>query len=94
MTEMAVISMKDRIYGVNKAFELLEINPVKGRNVIFKPNFNATDPSPASNSMETIKQIIMRLKELGVKSIKIAERSGPANSHETFMKKGLSSLAE
>lgn len=94
MTEIAVISTKDRIYGVNKSFELLAINPVKDKNVIFKPNFNTADPPPASSSMETVKQLIIKIKEMGAKSITVAERSGPVNTAETFKKKGLYKLAK
>jgi len=94
MTKIAVVLTKDRVYGVNKSLELLEINPVKGKNVIFKPNFNTADPPPASSSMETVKQLIIKLKEMGAKSITIAERSGPAKTSETFKKKGLNDLAK
>ncbi|MGB5910062.1 MAG: DUF362 domain-containing protein [Promethearchaeia archaeon] len=94
MTKVAVISTKDSIYGVNKSLELLGINPVKDKNVIFKPNFNTADPPPASSSMETVRQIIIKLREMGAKSITIAERSGPANTSETFAKKGLYTLAK
>ncbi len=94
MTKVAVISTKDRIYGVNKSLELLGINPVKDKHVIFKPNFNTADPPPASSSMETIKQLIIKLKEMGAKAITVAERSGPADTAETFEKKGLNVLAK
>lgn len=94
MTKVAVISTKNRVYGVNKSLELLGINPVKDKNVIFKPNFNTPDPYPASSSMETIKQIIKKLKEMGAKSIIVAERSGPVNTAATFEKKGLYELAK
>ncbi|MFX0020518.1 MAG: DUF362 domain-containing protein [Candidatus Hermodarchaeota archaeon] len=94
MTKVAVISTKDRIYGVNKSLELLGINPVKDKNVIFKPNFNTADPPPASSSMETVRQIIIKLREMGAKTITVAERSGPANTAETFAKKGLYVLAK
>ncbi|MHA1193724.1 MAG: DUF362 domain-containing protein [Promethearchaeota archaeon] len=94
MTKVAVISTKDRVYGVNKSLELLGINPVKGKNVIFKPNFNTADPPPASSSMETIKQLIIKLKEMGAKSITIAERAGPAKTSDVFEKKGLNALAK
>jgi uncharacterized protein (DUF362 family) len=94
MTKVVVVSTKDRIYGVNKSLELLGINPVKGKNVIFKPNFNTADPPPASSSMETVKQLIVKLKEMGAKSITVAERSGPAKTAETFEKKGLNKLAK
>ncbi|MBY8989255.1 MAG: DUF362 domain-containing protein [Candidatus Lokiarchaeota archaeon] len=94
MVKVAVISTDDAVYGVNKSLELLGINPVKDKNVIFKPNFNTADPPPASSSMETVKQLIIKLKEMGARSITVAERSGPASTEETFKKKGLYSLAE
>ncbi|MFX1420310.1 MAG: DUF362 domain-containing protein [Promethearchaeota archaeon] len=93
MTKVVVISTKDRVYGVNKSIELLGINPVKNKNVIFKPNFNTADPPPASSSMETVRQLIIKLKEMGAKSITVAERSGPVNTADTFKKKGLYILA-
>ena len=94
MTKVAIISTKDRVYGVNKSLELLGINPVKNKNVIFKPNFNTADPPPASSSMDTIKQLIIKLKEMGARYITVAERSGPANTAEVFENKGLFALAE
>ncbi len=94
MTKIAIISTKDRIYGVNKSFELLGINPVKDKEVIFKPNFNTADAPPASSSMETIKQMIIKIKEMGAKSITLAERSGPAVTEEVFQEKGVYELAK
>ncbi|MFW9876715.1 MAG: DUF362 domain-containing protein [Candidatus Thorarchaeota archaeon] len=94
MTKVAIITTENRIYGVNKSLELLGINPVKDKNVLFKPNFNTADPPPASSSIETIKQLLIKIKEMGAKSIVVAERSGPANTDETFEKKWLYTLAE
>ena len=94
MTKVAVIATNNRVYGVNKSLELLDINPVKGKNVIFKPNFNTADPPPASSSMETVKQLVLKLQEMGAESIIIAERAGPANTSKVFEKKGLNTLAK
>ena len=94
MTKIAVVSTKDRVYGVNKALELLGINPFNNKNVVFKPNFNTADPPPASSSMETIRGLLLRLKEMGAKSITIAERAGPAKTSEVFKTIGLFALAE
>ena len=94
MTKVAVISTKNRVYGVNKSLELLSINPVKGKKVIFKPNFNTADPPPASSSMETVKELILRLKEMGAESITLAERAGPANTSKVFEEKGLGPLSK
>lgn len=93
MTQVAVIATNDRTYGVNKSLELLSINPVKGKNVVFKPNFNTADPPPASTSMETMRQMLIKIKEMGAKSITVAERCGPADTEEAFKAKGLYELA-
>ena len=94
MTKVAIISTNDHVYGVNKSLELLGINPVRGKDVIFKPNFNTADPFPASSSMETVKQLIIKLKEMGAKSITVAERSGPAKTSKIFEILGLDTLAK
>lgn len=94
MTKIVVIVTDDRVFGVNKSFELLGINPVKNKDVIFKPNFNTADPPPACTHMDTLKQMIIKLKEMGAKSITIAERSGPAKTHETFETLGVTKLAK
>ena len=94
ITKVAVVSTKNRIYGVNRTIELLGINPVKDKNVIFKPNFNTADPPPASSSMETVRQLVLKLKEMGAKSITLAERAGPAMTSEVFKKIGLYALSE
>lgn len=94
MTKITVISTNDRVHGVNKSFELLGINPAKGKKVVLKPNFNTADLPPASTSMTTLKQMIIKIKEMGAKSITVAERCGPANTEEAFKKKGLYELAD
>ena len=94
MTKVAVIATNDRIYGVNKSFELLGFNPCQGKDVVFKPNFNTADPAPASTDMATFRQIVVKMREMGAKKITVAERCGPANTEEAFKKKGLYELAE
>ncbi|MFW9963890.1 MAG: DUF362 domain-containing protein [Candidatus Sifarchaeia archaeon] len=94
MTKVVVISTKDRVCGVNKSFELLGVNPVKGKRVVLKPNFNTADPPPASTHMDTFRQILVKIQEMGAESITVAERCGPANTEEAFRKKGLYELAQ
>jgi uncharacterized protein (DUF362 family) len=93
MTKVAVIATNDRTYGVNESFELLGINPVRNKNVVLKPNFNTADPPPASTHMDTFREILAKIQEMGAKSITVAERCGPANTDEAFRKKGLYELA-
>jgi uncharacterized protein (DUF362 family) len=94
MTKVAVTATDDRIYGVNKSFELLGINPVKGKRVVLKPNFNTADPPPASTHMDTFRQILIKIQEMGAKTITVAERCGPANTEKAFKQKGLHELAD
>ncbi|MHA1400196.1 MAG: DUF362 domain-containing protein [Candidatus Heimdallarchaeaceae archaeon] len=94
MTKVAVVSTSNREEGVIKAIELLGLNPVKDKNVILKPNFNTSDPPPASTHMGLLRALIIKLKDMGAKSITVAERSGPEDTEKAFRKKGLYQLAE
>ena len=70
------------------------INPVKGKNVILKPNFNTADTPPGSTATETLRALIPKLREMGATSITLAERSGPIGTHECVEEKGIFELAE
>jgi uncharacterized protein (DUF362 family) len=94
MTKVAVVVTDNRREGITKAIELLDINPFKGRQVVFKPNFNTADPPPASTHIDTFEQIVIELQKMGAKEITVAERSGPANTAESFKKKGVYEMAE
>jgi uncharacterized protein (DUF362 family) len=94
MTEVAVVATSDRVYGVDKSVELLDINPAKDKNVVVKPNFNTADPPPASTHVDTLRQIIIRAQEMGAKSVTVAERCGPGNTEVAFREKGLYELAD
>ncbi len=84
MTRVVVISINDRVYGVKKSIELLGINSMKGKKVIFKPNFNTADPPPVSSHIETIWQIISKLKEMGAKAIVFSRKKWPCQNCRDF----------
>ncbi len=94
MTKIAIISTDNRFEGTVQAIDLLGINPVEGKEVILKPNFNTADPPPASSSVETLKSLIIKLKQMGAKSITLAERSGPTDTRKCFEQKGMFELAK
>lgn len=79
-TKVAVVKAKDRREGVRRSIELLDANPVKGKEVILKPNFNTADPFPGSTHPDTLRELIVYLKEMGAKKITVGERSGPPNT--------------
>lgn len=86
---IALVHSANHTEGVLKAINLLEINPVKGKVVFLKPNFNTADAFPASTHNDTLKTLINKLKKLGAAKIVIAERSGPADTDEVLNQKGI-----
>jgi uncharacterized protein (DUF362 family) len=95
MTKISLVKTTDRTEGTRKAIDLLKINPVKGKAVVLKPNFNTADPAPGSTHYDTLHALISRLKEIGAKKITVAERSGPGPStHDNMEKKGIFKMAK
>jgi uncharacterized protein (DUF362 family) len=65
MTTISLVKTSDRIDGVRKAIVLLATNPVKGKTVVLKPNFNSGDPFPGSTHNDTLRGIIKTLQVMG-----------------------------
>jgi uncharacterized protein (DUF362 family) len=95
MKQVGLVRTSDRAEGVSRAIALLESNPMREKAVMLKPNFNSADPAPGSTHIDTLRALVENLKEMGAKSITLAERSGPGDSTRTVMeKKGVFLLAE
>jgi uncharacterized protein (DUF362 family) len=95
MTKISLVRTNDRTAGTCQAIELLKINPVKGKAVVLKPNFNTADPAPGSTHYDTLYSLISKLKEMGAKKITLAERSGPGpTTHDNMEKKGVFRMAK
>ncbi|MEA2070765.1 MAG: DUF362 domain-containing protein [Asgard group archaeon] len=94
MTKVALVKTNNRREGVKKLLKILDINPVKEKHVVLKPNFNTADPPPASTHMNTLEQLIIELENMGAKKITLAERSGPVNTEESFQTKGVYELSK
>ncbi len=93
-TRVALIKTRDRTQGVARAVGLLEVNPVKGKQVLLKPNFNTADPFPASTHNDTLEALFIHLKGMGAKSITLGERSGPPDTSEVMQEKGIYGLCK
>ena len=91
---IALVLTKNREEGVTRAIDLLEINPVRGKRVVLKPNFNTADPFPASTHNDTLRALVLTLREMGAVQITLAERSGPAGTHEVMVQKGIFQMGE
>jgi uncharacterized protein (DUF362 family) len=95
MSKVSLVRTGDRAGGVRKAIDLLKINPVRDKAVVLKPNFNTADPAPGSTHVDTLRALILILKEMGAKKITLAERSGPGDTTRGIMeKKGIFNLAK
>jgi len=93
-TKIALVHTQDRAKGVRRAIDLLQSNPVRGKAIVLKPNFNTADPAPGSTHNDTLRGLVLTLKEMGAESITLAERSGPGDSTRQVMeKKGVFGLA-
>lgn len=94
MTDISLVHTSDRASGVKQALALLKTNPVRGRAVVLKPNFNSADPTPGSTHIDTLRALIVTLQEMGASRITLAERSGPGDPTRVVMeKKGVFTLA-
>ncbi len=93
-TRLALVRTNDRVSGIRKTIELLEINPVKGKAVALKPNFNTADPFPGSTHNDTLKTLILTLQKMGAGKITVADRSGPADTRRVMEIKGIFKMAK
>ncbi len=84
----------DRASGIRRAIDLLGVNPVEGKDLLLKPNFNTADPFPASTHNDTLTHLVLKLRDMGAGNITIGERSGPPHTADVMRKKGIYSLAE
>jgi uncharacterized protein (DUF362 family) len=93
-TRVSIVVGKDRARGVRQSVGLLQLNPVKGKPVVLKPNFNSADLCPGSTHNDTLRALVISLKEMGATSITLAERSGPgAPTRQVMEQKGIFDLA-
>jgi uncharacterized protein (DUF362 family) len=94
LAKVALVCTNDRKFGVKKSISLLGINPIKGKRIMIKPNFNTADPTPASTHNDTLSQLVIELKRMGAKEIIVGERSGPPDTKKVMEKKGIFDLAK
>lgn len=86
---VTLVHTPDRAHGVKTAIDLLGINPVKGKQVLIKPNFNTADPYPGSTHNDTLVNLIVCLRRMGAASLTIGERSGPPATEKVIREKGV-----
>lgn len=94
MTQVALVKTRDRAEGVTKVLDLLGINPVQGKTVFLKPNFNSADPAPGSTHNDILRSLVQNLWEMGASEVTLADRSGMEDTNQVMRKKGIFQMAE
>jgi len=84
---------EDRKQGVKTILKTLKGNPIKGKKVLIKPNFNTADPTPGSTHNETLVALVEEVWKMGAKSVSVGDRSFPP-PREVMEKKGILPLME
>jgi uncharacterized protein (DUF362 family) len=79
---------ENRKEGVRASIKALKINPVRGKDVLIKPNFNTADVTPGSTHNDTLAALIDEVWKMGAKSISLGERSFPP-TQEVMEEKGI-----
>ena len=90
---IAFVKTSDREAGVKQALGLLGINPVQGKTILLKPNFNSADPAPASSHPLTIRSLVTTLQAMGASKLTLADRSGMSHSRDVMQTLGIFSMA-
>lgn len=93
MTRVTFIQTDQREKGVKETLRGLAVNPVKGKNVLIKPNFNTADPVPGSTHNDTLLALVDELWAMGASSILLGERSY-LPTREVMDEKGIVPLLE
>jgi len=92
-SNVALVKTDNRKSGVKTSLKVLNINPVKGKDVLIKPNFNTADIPPGSTHNDTLAALVEAIWEMGAKSVSLGERSYPL-TQEVMEAKGVVPILE
>jgi uncharacterized protein (DUF362 family) len=87
-SRVVLLKTEDRREGVRESMRALAINPVKGKKVLIKPNFNTADVTPGSTHNDTLIALVEEVWRMGAKSVSLGERSYPP-TREVMEDKGI-----
>jgi uncharacterized protein (DUF362 family) len=91
---VAFVKTRDRTSGVNRALDLLDLQPLEGRRIFLKPNYNSADPPPGSTHSHVLSTLVRRLWDLGAGAISVGDRSGMGDTGRVMQRLGVFRLAD
>jgi uncharacterized protein (DUF362 family) len=92
-SRVSLVRTENRKSGVSGSIKALNINPVKNKDVLIKPNFNTADLAPGSTDNDTVVSLVEEMWSMGAKSVSLGERSYPPTK-EVMDQKGIIPLIE
>ncbi len=90
-SRVAFLKTEDRKSAVASVIDALGVNPAKNKHVLIKPNFNTADTCPGSTHNDTLEALVLRLWQMGARSVSVGERSYPP-TREVMAQKGVPDL--
>ncbi len=87
-SRVAFVKTESRKDGIKALLRTLKGNPIKGKEVLIKPNFNTADLFPGSTHNDTLTTLVEEIWEMGAKSVSVGERSYPP-TQEVMEEKGI-----
>jgi len=93
-TKIALVKTADRSEGVRRALELLGTNPVRASRVLLKPNLNSADEAPGSTHPDVLRSLVVKLNDMGARSITVGDRSGMGDTRRVIEQKGIFDLSK
>jgi uncharacterized protein (DUF362 family) len=88
MSRVSFFETEDRQEGVKRSIGALGVNPVQGKDVLIKPNFNTADVTPGSTHNDTLAALVDEIWAMGAKTISLGERSYPVTG-DVMQQKGI-----
>jgi uncharacterized protein (DUF362 family) len=64
IARVAFVKTSDRVAGVSRAIDLLQVPRFQAKDIFIEPNFNSADTPPGSTHMDTLAALVRKLREL------------------------------
>ncbi len=94
LSKIALVKDDNREEGVAQALALLDQEPLRGQDVLLKPNFNSADPSPGSTHPDILRALLTQLTDIGAGQITLTDRSGMGDTRGVMEQIGVFDLID